>query len=125
MTEKSDQQSPLQRVPTFSAPQPFNTGDPHVVVTPSHKVLLLLLYNCHFATVSNCNVNINCTVNIQDAGSHYATAVVGGRDPQVENQCLPSEQEVKNKGSSQQLKVTSTADEQNRQLAYISMYYCC
>ena len=31
---------------------------PHVVVTPSIKLFLLLLHNCNFATVMNCNVNI-------------------------------------------------------------------
>ena len=25
---------------------------------PNHKIILLLLYNCNFATVMNCNVNI-------------------------------------------------------------------
>lgn len=38
---------------------PLNTV-PHVVVTLSHKIILLLLYVCHkyiFSTIMNCNVN--------------------------------------------------------------------
>jgi hypothetical protein len=37
--------------------QPFNTG-PHVVLTPHHKIISLLLHNWNFATVLNHNVNI-------------------------------------------------------------------
>jgi hypothetical protein len=37
--------------------QPLNTV-PHVVITPNHKVISLLLYNCNFATLVNCNINI-------------------------------------------------------------------
>ena len=32
--------------------------DPHVVVTPNHKIILLLLNNCNFATDMNSNINI-------------------------------------------------------------------
>ena len=35
----------------------FNTV-PYVVVTPNHKIILLLLYNCNFATVLNYNVDV-------------------------------------------------------------------
>jgi hypothetical protein len=35
---------------TFLTLTPFNAV-PHVVVTPNHKVILLLLHNCIFATV--------------------------------------------------------------------------
>jgi hypothetical protein len=35
----------------------FNTV-PHVVVTPNHKVIMLLLHNCNFATIMNHHVNI-------------------------------------------------------------------
>ena len=35
----------------------FNRA-PHVVVTPNHKIISLLLHNCSFATVMNHNVNI-------------------------------------------------------------------
>lgn len=37
--------------------RPFNTV-PHVVVTANRKIISLLLYNCNFASVLNCNVNI-------------------------------------------------------------------
>lgn len=37
--------------------QPFTTV-PCLVVTPSHKITLLPLPNCNFATAINCNVNI-------------------------------------------------------------------
>ena len=36
---------------------PFDTVL-HVVMIPSHKIILLLLHNCNFATVRNHNVNI-------------------------------------------------------------------
>lgn len=36
---------------------PFNIV-PHAVVTPSHKMISLLLHNCKFALVVNRNVNI-------------------------------------------------------------------
>jgi hypothetical protein len=36
---------------------PFNTV-PHVVVTPTRKLFSLAFYNCNFATIMNCNVNI-------------------------------------------------------------------
>ena len=42
---------------TFLMLQPFNMV-PHVVVTPTHKIILLLLHNYSFATVVNCNLNI-------------------------------------------------------------------
>jgi hypothetical protein len=31
----------------------------HVVVTPNHKIVLLLLHNCNFAIIMNCKCNIN------------------------------------------------------------------
>ena len=31
---------------------------PHVMGSPNYKIILLLLHNCNFATVVNCNVNI-------------------------------------------------------------------
>ena len=37
--------------------RPFSTV-PRVVVTPNHKIILLLLHNYNFATVINHNVNI-------------------------------------------------------------------
>lgn len=37
--------------------QPINTI-PHVVVTPNHEIIMLALYNCHFATIMNRNLNI-------------------------------------------------------------------
>ena len=42
---------------TFLMLRPFNTV-PHVVVTPNHEVISLLLYNYDFATVMNHNVEI-------------------------------------------------------------------
>ena len=42
---------------TFLVLQPFNTVS-HVVVTPNHNIISLLLYNCNFATIVNYNVNI-------------------------------------------------------------------
>ena len=36
----------------------FSSAVSHVVVTPTIKLILLLLYNCNFATAMNCNVNI-------------------------------------------------------------------
>ena len=38
--------------------RPLNTV-PHVVVTPSHKIISLLLHNHNFVTVMDCNVNID------------------------------------------------------------------
>jgi hypothetical protein len=32
-----------------------NVAVPHVVLTPNHKIILLLLHNCKFATVVNDN----------------------------------------------------------------------
>jgi hypothetical protein len=32
--------------------------DPHVVVTPNYKIIVLLLNNCNFATDMNSNINI-------------------------------------------------------------------
>ena len=58
----------------FLMPWPFNNTVPHVVVTSNHKIILLLLHNCNFATVINHNVNI-----------WYVTQRV--YDPQVENHC--------------------------------------
>jgi hypothetical protein len=48
-----------QRFSTFLMPRLrlFNTV-PHVVVTPSHKIVSLTLYNCNFATVINHTTNI-------------------------------------------------------------------
>ena len=37
----------------------FNTVPP-AVVTPNHKLILLLLHNCNFATVMDHNINILC-----------------------------------------------------------------
>lgn len=48
--------SKLQVVLTFLMLQPFKTF-PHVV-TPNHESIPLLLRNCNFATVLNCNVHI-------------------------------------------------------------------
>ena len=42
---------------TFLILRPFNTV-PHLVVTPNHKIILLLIHNCNFATVMNYSVNI-------------------------------------------------------------------
>ena len=44
-------------VPTFLVLRPFNTVL-HLVVTPNHNIISLLLHNCKFATVTNQNVNI-------------------------------------------------------------------
>lgn len=41
---------------TFPMPRLFNPGQ--VVVTPTTKILLLLLCNCNFATVIDCTINI-------------------------------------------------------------------
>lgn len=46
-----------QRSSTFLTLRPFNTV-PHVVMTPNHKIISLLLHSTNFATVMNCNVNI-------------------------------------------------------------------
>ena len=35
--------------------RPLNTV-PHVVVIPRHKIILLLLHSCNFATLVNCNI---------------------------------------------------------------------
>ena len=40
----------------FQMLRPFNTV-PQGVATPNHKIILLLLYKCNFATVMNRNVN--------------------------------------------------------------------
>ena len=56
---------------------PFNTV-PHVVVTPSHKIISLLLYNCNFATARNYHENIWC------AGYPIGNSCEG-QDLQVEN----------------------------------------
>ena len=45
-----------RQVSDFLKLRPFNTV-PHVVVTPNHKSISLLLHNCNFATLMNCNVN--------------------------------------------------------------------
>jgi hypothetical protein len=48
---------PLEQwLSTFLMLRPFNTV-PHVVVTPSHKTISLLLLNWNFATVMNHNIN--------------------------------------------------------------------
>lgn len=44
--------------PSQHRERPFHTL-PHVVVTLNHKVILLLLYNCKFAAVMSCDVNIS------------------------------------------------------------------
>lgn len=36
----------------------FNTAPP-AVVTPSHKIISVLLYNCNFATIIHCKVNVS------------------------------------------------------------------
>jgi hypothetical protein len=46
-----------QWLSTFLMLGPFNTVPP-VVVTPKHKIVLLQLHNCNFATFANLNVNI-------------------------------------------------------------------
>lgn len=46
-----------QQFSTFLMLRSFNTV-PHVVVTLNHKIMLLLLRNCKFATVMNLSVNI-------------------------------------------------------------------
>jgi hypothetical protein len=46
-----------QWLSTFLMLGPFNTV-PHVVVTPKHKMISILLHNYNFATVINYNVNI-------------------------------------------------------------------
>lgn len=47
----------LEQFPTFLTLRPLNTA-PHAVVTPSHKIILLLLPNCNYAIVMHRNVNI-------------------------------------------------------------------
>jgi hypothetical protein len=47
----------VQWFSTFLMPWPFNIV-PCVVTTFSHKIILLLLHNCNFTTVMNCNINI-------------------------------------------------------------------
>ena len=47
----------VQWFSTFLMLRPFNAA-PHVVVTPNHKIIALMLHNCNFATVMNHNVNI-------------------------------------------------------------------
>jgi hypothetical protein len=49
--------SPEQQFSASLKLQHFNT-DPPVVMIPNHKIILLLLHNCNFATVMNHNVNI-------------------------------------------------------------------
>ena len=50
--------SSLLNVLTFLTLRLFNTV-PHVVVTLDHETVLLLLHNCNFATVMNCNINMD------------------------------------------------------------------
>lgn len=45
-------------VPNLPNGSTLNTV-PHGVVTPDHKIISLLLYNCNFATVMNHNINIS------------------------------------------------------------------
>jgi hypothetical protein len=45
-------QVPYSTVSNFLMLRPFNTV-PHVVVTPTHKIISLLLPNCNFATFMN------------------------------------------------------------------------
>lgn len=67
---------PLQQwFSTFLTLGPFTTT-PHAVVTPKHKIILLLLRNCNFATVVNHNVNI-CVF-----WWPWMTPVKGSCDPQ-------------------------------------------
>ena len=42
---------------------PFNTV-PHVVVTPNHTIISLLLRNCNFVTMMNYNANIKYMVTV-------------------------------------------------------------
>ena len=44
--------------PPFQTQWPLIQSVPHVVVTPTLKLFLLLYHNCSFATVMNLNVNI-------------------------------------------------------------------
>jgi len=62
---------------------PFNTVL-HVVVTPTVKSFSLPLYNCDFATVRHCNVDIWCLICDP---CKKVLQPQGGFDPQVENQC--------------------------------------
>ena len=48
---------PYQWLSTFLMLQPLNTV-PHVVLTPTIRLFLLLLHNCNFATAIDQNVNI-------------------------------------------------------------------
>ena len=65
-----------QWLSTFLMLWPFDTV-PHVVLTPNHKVVLLL-HGCNFAS---------CNVNIWYAG-YLTCGPQRGRGPQVENCCL-------------------------------------
>lgn len=44
-------------IPTFLTVPPFNTA-PHMVGTPNHKIILLILHNYNFVTVMTYNVDI-------------------------------------------------------------------
>jgi hypothetical protein len=50
-------QSALSRAEALNLPKAFNTM-PHVVVTPSYKIIFFVTSNCSFATVMSHNVNI-------------------------------------------------------------------
>ena len=61
----------LQWFSTFLMLWPFSTV-PYAVVTPNHKIILLLPHNCNFAVIINCNANT--WYMTLEAESHYSTS---------------------------------------------------
>lgn len=60
------------------------------MVTSNHKIILVLLHNCNFVTVMNCNVNTGYA-------GYQMCDPQGGCDPQVENEWSREEEGIKRK----------------------------
>ena len=72
----------LQQIPKPPDAQPFSTAH-HVVVTPNHKIISLLLHN--FATAMNHNGNILCFTIILGGTCKRVCQSQKGLDPQAES----------------------------------------
>ena len=75
-----------QRFSTFLMLRPFNTV-PHVVVTPNHNIISILLHSCHFATVINRSVNVQYSGYLICDILWIVQSLKGVVTPQVENYC--------------------------------------
>lgn len=76
-------------VPILPNAMTLNTV-PHIVGSPTIKLLLLLRHNCNFATTMNWNVNIwylGCSVVLCDPRERVIWSPQRGRDPQFKNHC--------------------------------------